>query len=80
MDFSRALGRLQLINTSHSDIYSFACVSYEVLCVPVGPLSISHPINFQIFSGLISFHRMLDHAGSFVDSGPLALRFAIHVK
>ena len=53
---------VQPINTSSSDIYSFACVSYEVLCAPVGPTSTSHSIDFQIFSGLIPFHAMHDHA------------------
>ena len=52
----------QPINTSSSDIYSFACVSYEVFCVPVGPLPTSHSVDFQIFSGLIPFHRIHDHA------------------
>ena len=49
---------VQSINTSSSDIYSFACVSYEVFCVPVGSLPISHSINFQIFSGRIPFHEI----------------------
>jgi len=62
MDFSRALGRVQPINTSSTDIYSFACVSYEVFCVPVGPRSISHSIDLQIFSGLIPFHKIHDYA------------------
>ena len=52
----------QPINTSSSDIYSFACVSYEVFCVPAGPLPTSHSIDFQIFSGLIPFHKIHDHA------------------
>ena len=55
---------VQPINTSSSDIYSFACVSYEVLRAPVGPTSTSHSIDFQIFSGLIPFHAMHDHAVS----------------
>jgi len=55
---------LQPINTSSSDIYSFACVSYEVFCVLVGPPSISHSIDSQIFSGLIPFHKIHDHAVS----------------
>ena len=54
----------QPINTSSSDIYSFACVSYEVFCLPVGPLPTSHPIDFQIFSGLFPFHEIDDHAVS----------------
>ena len=53
---------LQPINTSSSDIYSFACVSYEVLFVPVGSLSLSYVIDFQIFSGLIPFHKIHDYA------------------
>jgi len=52
----------QSINTSSSDVYSFACVSYEVFCVLVGALSLSHSIDFQIFSGLIPFHKIHDHA------------------
>jgi len=52
----------QPINTSSSDVYSFACVSYEVFYVSVGPLPISHSIDFQIFSGLIPFHQTHDHA------------------
>ena len=36
----------QPINTSSSDIYSFACVSYEVSCVLVGLPQTSHSINF----------------------------------
>jgi len=54
----------QPINTSSSDIYSFARVSYEVFCVPVGPLAISYSIDFQIFSGVIPFHKMHDYAVS----------------
>ena len=60
--FPELLEGVQPINTPSSDIYSFACVSFEVFCVPVGPLSISHSIDFQIFSGLIPFHKMHDHA------------------
>jgi len=52
----------QSINTSSSDIYAFACVSYEVFCVPVGPLPTSHLVDLQIFSGLIPFHEIHDHA------------------
>jgi len=55
---------VQSINTSSSDIYSFACVSYEVFCIPVVPPPTSHSIDFQIFSGLIPFHKMHDHAVS----------------
>ena len=36
---------VQPVNTSSSDIYSFACVSYEVFCVLVGPLRASHSID-----------------------------------
>ena len=50
------------INTSSSDIYSFACVSYEIFFVPIGPPPVSHSIDFQIFSGLVPFHEMHDSA------------------
>ena len=52
----------QSVNTSSSDIYSFACVSYEVFCLLAGLLLTSHSIDFQIFSGLIPFHKMHDHS------------------
>ena len=55
---------VQPINTSSSDMYSFACVSYEVFCVLVAPPPTSHSINYQIFSGLIPFDKMHDHAVS----------------
>ena len=55
---------VQPIKTSSSDIYSFACVSYEVFCILVDPLWLFHSIDFQIFSGLIPFHEKDDHAVS----------------
>ena len=55
---------VQPINTSSSDIYSFACVSYEVFWVLVDPLRRSHSIDVQIFSGLIPFHELYGHVVS----------------
>jgi len=45
-------------------MYSFACVSYEVFCVLVAPPPTSHSINYQIFSGLVPFDKMHNHAVS----------------
>jgi len=53
----------QPINTSSSDIYSFACVSYEVyFAYRLVRCDLLIPSTSQIFSGLIPFHEIHDHA------------------
>ena len=56
---------VQPTNTSSSDIYSFACVSYEVfLSASCFRYRFLIPIDLQIFSGLIPFQKLHDHAVS----------------